>query len=43
MWRSMKKKWYFCSSDTEWANKLYKWGKCDAIIHKKELDEFFSM
>ena len=42
MWRPMKKYWYFCSSDIDWSNKLYLWGKNDAETHKDELSKFFN-
>lgn len=37
MWRKMETNWYYCYNDITWANKLYNWGKEDAL---KNLDYF---
>jgi hypothetical protein len=39
-WRSIKKNWFYCYSDYNWATKLYKWGQEDAIKNKIYIKEF---
>ena len=40
MWRKMETNWFFCYNDITWANKLYKWGKEDALKNLEYFTKF---